>query len=122
VGARLSEPSGRNGRLAKWLDTRDLIPCGREAVTEIRISEQRKGRQAADTSRGSSHLKLLEDLTVFLTRTEDYQEALEGVVRLVAGALDCEVCSLYSYDPESHKLRLAATIGLPCGLRSLLRD
>ena len=34
-------------------------------------------------------------------------------MRLVASALDCEVCSLYSYDPESHKLTLAATVGLP---------
>lgn len=27
--------------------------------------------------------------------------------------MDCEVCSLYSYDPESETLRLAATVGLP---------
>lgn len=56
---------------------------------------------------------MLEDLTVFLARTKDYQEALEGVVRLVATALDCEVCSLYSFDPETDKLSLAATVGLP---------
>jgi phosphotransferase system enzyme I (PtsP) len=90
-----------------------VIRCAHTASAEARIAEQRKGREPAEASRGSSHLKLLEDLTVFLTRTEDYQEALEGVVRLVAGALDCEVCSLYSYDPESHKLSLAATVGLP---------
>jgi phosphotransferase system enzyme I (PtsP) len=35
------------------------------------------------------------------------------VVRLVATALDCEVCSLYSFDPETNKLSLAATVGLP---------
>ena len=48
-----------------------------------------------------------------LGRTEDHQEALEGVVRLVAVAMDCEVCSLYNYDPESSLLSLAATAGLP---------
>ena len=31
----------------------------------------------------------------------------------MAGGLDCEVCSLYSYDPESETLTLAATEGLP---------
>jgi phosphotransferase system enzyme I (PtsP) len=34
-------------------------------------------------------------------------------VRLVAEAMDCEVCSLYSFDPESRTLSLAATVGLP---------
>ncbi len=48
-----------------------------------------------------------------LGRTEDHQEALEGVVRLVAVAMDCEVCSLYNFDPESDILSLAATAGLP---------
>jgi phosphotransferase system enzyme I (PtsP) len=32
---------------------------------------------------------------------------------MVAGAFDCEVCSLYSYDPETGLLSLAATHGLP---------
>lgn len=32
---------------------------------------------------------------------------------MVADSLDCEVCSLYSYDPESKELSLAATVGLP---------
>lgn len=50
---------------------------------------------------------------MLLGRTEDHQEALEGVVRLVAVAMDCEVCSLYSFDPESDTLSLAATAGLP---------
>jgi phosphotransferase system enzyme I (PtsP) len=34
-------------------------------------------------------------------------------VRLVAVAMDCEVCSLYNFDPESKLLSLAATAGLP---------
>jgi phosphotransferase system enzyme I (PtsP) len=83
-------------------------PRGAEAP----IPEQRKPRQSM-SPRGSSPLKLLEDLTVFLARTKDYQEALEGVVRFVAASLDCEVCSLYSFDPETGKLSLAATVGLP---------
>jgi len=74
------------------------------------------GRQKSGDSRGdasANQLKLLEDVTVLVARTQDYQEALEGVVRLVALATDCEVCSLYSYDLESGVLTLAATTGLP---------
>ncbi|HYC57714.1 MAG TPA: phosphoenolpyruvate--protein phosphotransferase [Candidatus Binatia bacterium] len=46
-------------------------------------------------------------------RTPDSQEALEGVVRMLASAFDCEVCSLYSFDPGTEILSLAATHGLP---------
>jgi phosphotransferase system enzyme I (PtsP) len=87
------------------------------------MAARREGKSIAATSRhkgsrstteiGSRQLKLLEDITVLVGRTEDYQEALEGVVRLVAVAMDCEVCSLYSYDPESETVSLAATEGLP---------
>jgi phosphotransferase system enzyme I (PtsP) len=56
---------------------------------------------------------LLEELTVLLGRSAEPGEALEGLVRLVAGAFDCEVCSLYSYDEDSGLLSLAATHGLP---------
>jgi phosphotransferase system, enzyme I, PtsP len=56
---------------------------------------------------------LLEDLTVLLARSSEPGEALEGLVRLVAAAFDCEVCSLYSYDEDSGLLSLAATHGLP---------
>lgn len=86
----------------------------RGSPPEVVITEQRKGRPSGvATPRGASPLKLIEELTVLLARTKDYQEALEGTVRMVADALDCEVCSLYSYDPESEKLSLAATVGLP---------
>ena len=40
-------------------------------------------------------------------------EALDGLVRQVAAAFDCEVCSLYTYDPGAELLSLAATHGLP---------
>ena len=50
---------------------------------------------------------------MLLGRTSDPGEALEGLVRMVAAAFDCEVCSLYSYDPETGLLSLAATHGLP---------
>jgi phosphotransferase system enzyme I (PtsP) len=56
---------------------------------------------------------LLEDLTVLLGPGSSSGEALEGLVRMVAAAFDCEVCSLYSYDPETGLLSLAATQGLP---------
>ncbi|MBI5505771.1 MAG: phosphoenolpyruvate--protein phosphotransferase [Deltaproteobacteria bacterium] len=59
------------------------------------------------------HLKFLEELNLFLARTPDPQESLEGVVQMLAAATDCEVCSLYSYDRETETLSLAATQGLP---------
>jgi len=61
----------------------------------------------------SRQLELLEEVTTLVGRTEDYQEALEGVVRLLAATTDCEVCSLYSYDDETDSLTLAATEGFP---------
>jgi phosphotransferase system enzyme I (PtsP) len=76
----------------------------------------RKSKAPSERARiaGSSRqLKLLEDITVLVGRTQDYQEALEGVVRLVSQAMDCEVCSLYSYDAQTDTLSLAATAGLP---------
>ncbi|MFT4572488.1 MAG: phosphotransferase system enzyme I (PtsP) [Candidatus Binatia bacterium] len=59
------------------------------------------------------HLTLLEQLTDLVGRAEDPQEGLEGVVRMLAAATDCEVCSLYAYDPKTGNLNLAATQGLP---------
>ena len=90
---------------------RKLVLCRAEA-TAIVTSSRHKGSKPVGDS-GSHQLKLLEDITVLVGRTEDYQEALEGVVRLVAVAMDCEVCSLYSFDPETETLGLAATAGLP---------
>ncbi len=58
-------------------------------------------------------LKLLEEITLYLGRVPDPQEALEGLVRRIAAGTDCEVCSLYSYDAETEALSLAATYGLP---------
>ncbi len=69
--------------------------------------------QAKGDSGRSRQLELLEEITNLVGRTEDYQEALEGVVRLLAGATDCDVCSLYSYDAETDSLTLAATTGFP---------
>ncbi len=56
---------------------------------------------------------MLEELTILLGRSAEPGEALEGLVRMVASAFDCEVCSLYSYDESSGLLSLAATHGLP---------
>ncbi|MFN2377097.1 MAG: phosphoenolpyruvate--protein phosphotransferase [Candidatus Binatia bacterium] len=50
---------------------------------------------------------------MLLDRASEPGEALEGLVRMVAAAFDCEVCSLYSYDEETGLLSLAATHGLP---------
>jgi phosphotransferase system enzyme I (PtsP) len=85
------------------------VAAGRSAIV---TTSRHKGNKSGGEG-GSHQLKLLEDITVLVGRTEDYQEALEGVVRLVAVAMDCEVCSLYSYDTQSETLSLAATHGLP---------
>ncbi len=50
---------------------------------------------------------------MLLARSAEPGEALEGLVRMVAAAFDCEVCSLYSYDDQTGLLSLAATHGLP---------
>ncbi len=73
------------------------------------------GDEAQGDGHSSSalHLRLIEQLTDLIGRAEDSQEALEGVVRMLAAATDCEVCSLYSYDPRTGNLSLAATQGLP---------
>ncbi|MFQ5352271.1 MAG: hypothetical protein ACE5D3_04275, partial [Candidatus Binatia bacterium] len=81
------------------------------AAISDRNARNKSGGSARVKERG--HLKLLEEITVLVGHTEDSQEALEGVVRLMAPAMDCEVCSLYSYDPQTETLTLAATEGLP---------
>jgi len=78
------------------------------------IADTKTANEApSEASAASRQLKVLEDIAVFDARTDDHQEALEGVVRLVAEAMDCEVCSLYSYDSQTATLSLAATVGLP---------
>ncbi len=82
---------------------------------EFGIVSDRKKDSAPGRDRGTARhrLEILEEITSLVGRTDDYQEALEGVVSLVATAMDCEVCSLYSFDGETETLSLAATRGLP---------
>ena len=77
-----------------------------------------KGKQQSDAStdldNGSAvRLRLIEEVSSLVDRAEDGQEALEAVVRKMSAATDCEVCSLYSFDPAASLLSLAATHGLP---------
>ncbi len=58
-------------------------------------------------------LALLEEIAVLIGRVHDPQEVLELVVKRIASAMDYDVCSLYSYDPKTESLSLAATHGLP---------
>ena len=76
-------------------------------------SSQKTGIKAPPSSGSRRALDLLEKINALVGRTEDYQEALEGAVRVVAVTMDCEVCSLYSYDAHTETLGLAATKGLP---------
>ncbi len=87
--------------------------CIIEHIDDLnKVGKPRGEAKSESGSRSRRHLKLLEDISNLIGRTPDAQESLEGVVRLLAAAMDCEVCSLYSYDPDSETLSLAATHGL----------
>jgi len=76
--------------------------------------ETRESGSSKTKSRKPGHsLALLEEIAILTGRAHDPQEALEVVVKRIASAMDYDVCSLYSYDPETESLSLAATHGLP---------
>jgi phosphotransferase system, enzyme I, PtsP len=43
---------------------------------------------------------------------EDLRETIDRVVAAIAAGMDCEVCSLYLFDPQRERLVLRATVGL----------
>jgi phosphotransferase system enzyme I (PtsP) len=44
--------------------------------------------------------------------SDDLRETLDRVVAAIAAGMDCEVCSLYLFDPQRERLVLRATVGL----------
>ncbi len=44
--------------------------------------------------------------------SDDLRETLDRVVAAIAAGMDCEVCSLYLFDPQRERLTLRATVGL----------
>ena len=54
-------------------------------------------------------MSVLEDIGAILSSSHDLQESLENIVRVVAERTSTEVCSLYIYEPRTHRLTLWAT-------------
>ncbi len=63
-------------------------------------------------TRKGQGLALLEDLGAIIGHSQDLQETLESVVKIVAERMGTEVCSLYLLDPKGDHLTLWATTGL----------
>jgi phosphotransferase system enzyme I (PtsP) len=60
----------------------------------------------------SHGLRLLEDIGTLISRSQDLQEALQGITETIADRMGTEVCSLYLFDPKDKRLTLWATTGL----------
>jgi phosphotransferase system enzyme I (PtsP) len=71
-------------------------------------------REPAPRNRGrkSRGLALLEDIGALTGHSQDLQETLENIVKIVAEQMSTEVCSLYLFDPKDQQLTLSATTGL----------
>ena len=57
-------------------------------------------------------LDLIDDIGKIIEQPADVVTMLNQIVDLVADRLDMEVCSIYSFAPETNRLTLVATRGL----------
>jgi phosphotransferase system enzyme I (PtsP) len=57
-------------------------------------------------------LMILEDISTLIGHSQDLQETLNSIVRIVAERMETEVCSLYILEPKKNRLTLWATMGL----------
>ena len=57
-------------------------------------------------------LNLIDDIGKVIEQSADVPTTLNQIVDLVADRLDMEVCSIYSYAPDTNRLTLLATHGL----------
>jgi phosphotransferase system enzyme I (PtsP) len=76
--------------------------------TLTRSPRSHRPRRAAAGRR----LRLLEDVGRVIEQSADVPTTLDQIVNLIADRLDMEVCSIYSFAPESNRLTLLATKGL----------
>ena len=67
---------------------------------------------ARPRTRKSHGLALLEDIGALTGHSQDLQETLDNIVKIVAEQMRTEVCSLYLFDPKDERLTLSATTGL----------
>ncbi len=58
------------------------------------------------------HLTILEDISTLISHSQDLQESLQNIVKVVADRMETEVCSLYIFDQAKKRLTLCATTGL----------
>src|SRR5262245_5269281 len=64
------------------------------------------------TAASGRRLHLIDDIGRVIEQTADVPTTLNQIVNLVADRLDMEVCSIYSYAPDTNRLALLATHGL----------
>ncbi|HRU02152.1 MAG TPA: phosphoenolpyruvate--protein phosphotransferase, partial [Victivallales bacterium] len=60
----------------------------------------------------SKILQILKEITSIFAYSQDNKKILSKVTAILSKRLNCEVCSIYAYDPESDELILAASYGL----------
>jgi phosphotransferase system enzyme I (PtsP) len=70
--------------------------------------ERRHGRKGEG-------LALLDDVGTLIGHSQDLQDTLDNIVRIVAERMGTEVCSLYLFEPKERQLTLWATTGLDRG-------
>lgn len=69
-------------------------------------------KETKSSRRSSPHLRILEDISTLISRSQGVQEALKDIVAIVAERMGTEVCSLYLLDWQKKRLTLCATMGL----------
>lgn len=55
---------------------------------------------------------ILEDILGAITASENPEQSLDRIVRMIAERFDIDVCSVYGYNPYGNSLVLKATVGL----------
>ena len=55
---------------------------------------------------------ILEDILETITASENPEQSLDLIVRMIAERFKIDVCSVYVYNPYSNNLELKATVGL----------
>jgi len=71
-----------------------------------------KAKPRSGRSRSSHGVRLLEHVSALIGQSENLQETLDSIVKVVAERMRTEVCSIYLLDPATQTLTLWATTGL----------
>ncbi len=63
-------------------------------------------------SNASTALEIIRSVAQTMQESASTRPALEAVVKLISEKMEVDVCSIYLFDPETNRLRLAASEGL----------